>query len=504
MGHDQFLSGPGVAFPSYITALAKDRPDEVVITLSGERVTRAQLERESNRLSRELQSRGVVQGSLVALLLPNSMDWYRAALAVWKIGATPMPLPVGIPAPELTALLEISRPASVVMKPGSALVPTAFPVVDPASAGSFSDAPIEVTISPHWKAIPSGGSTGRPKIIVAEWPSSLDHDTGRRLLRIEANERILVSTPLHHNYAVMFSVLGMMMGCTLIVMPKFDAHEALRLITEHRIQVLPVVPTMMHRMLAALRERPNDYDLSSVRVLWHAAEPCPQWLKEEWIDLLGPSVIWELYGGTEQTGMTRLSGDEWLERRGSVGTLCDGEMIILDSDGQELPSGQVGEIYMRPGLSVAPRYHYLGAESWRTSEGWESIGDMGWVDEAGYLYLSDRRVDMFTVGGRNVYPAEVESCILQHPDVASCIVFGVPDADLGQVPYALIQFWRPVDAEDIQAFCRERVAGYKVPRTIESVTEPLRDDAGKARRAQLRDEVVRRRGMSDRSSEPGR
>ncbi|MCB0938168.1 MAG: AMP-binding protein, partial [Mycobacterium sp.] len=195
---------------------------------------------------------------------------------------------------------------------------------------------------------------------------------------------------------------------------------------------------------------------------------------------------------TELQALTFISGTEWLSHRGSVGRVVAGEMKVLDDDGNECPPGVVGEIYMRPRPGSAPTYRYVGSTA-KTRDGWDSLGDLGWFDEEGYLYLADRRVDMFTVGGRNVYPAEIENALAEHPAVLSCLVVGVPHEDLGQVPHALVHHEGDLDEAAVQGFVAERLADYKVPRTVEFVDTPLRDDAGKARRTAVREEVIARR-----------
>jgi bile acid-coenzyme A ligase len=215
-------------------------------------------------------------------------------------------------------------------------------------------------------------------------------------------------------------------------------------------------------------------------------------VKQAWIDILGPEVVWELYGGTELQALTFVSGTQWLEHPGSVGVVVAGEMKVLDDDGNECPPGVTGEVYMRPAPGSAPTYRYVGSTA-KSRDGWDSLGDLGHFDADGFLYLSDRRVDMFTVGGRNVYPAEIESALAEHPDILSCLVVGIPDADLGQVPHALVQAQGTLDEAAVQAFLTERLAGYKVPRSVEFTDRPLRDDAGKARRSAVRDEVIARR-----------
>jgi bile acid-coenzyme A ligase len=282
-------------------------------------------------------------------------------------------------------------------------------------------------------------------------------------------------------------------------MSTFDPQQFLRLITDLRVTFLTTVPTIMQRTLPVYHADPSGYDLSSIRRFWHLGAPCPPAIKQAWIDLLSPEKVWELYGGTELQALTFISGDQWLTHRGSVGVVVAGEMKVLDDDGNPCPPGVVGEIYMRPSPGSAPTYRYVGATA-KSRDGWDSLGDLGHFDADGFLYLSDRRVDMFTVGGRNVYPAEIENALSAHPDVLSCLVVGVPDSnsgDLGQVPYALVHTadGSALDAAGVQAFLREHLASYKVPPTpdfIEFVDMPLRDDAGKARRSAVRAAIMER------------
>jgi bile acid-coenzyme A ligase len=195
----------------------------------------------------------------------------------------------------------------------------------------------------------------------------------------------------------------------------------------------------------------------------------------------------ELYAGTEAQAVTIISGAEWLEHRGSVGKVTAGEMKAVGEDGADLPPGAVGEIYMRRPEGAPPTYKYLGATAKTLPGGWESLGDIGWFDEEGYLYLADRRTDMILVGGSNVYPAEIEAALEEHPAVQSVAVIGLPDEDLGAKIHAIVQARGQVTAEDLKAHLAERLVSYKQPRSYEFVDEPLRDDAGKVRRSALRE-----------------
>jgi bile acid-coenzyme A ligase len=222
--------------------------------------------------------------------------------------------------------------------------------------------------------------------------------------------------------------------------------------------------------------------------------PCPAFAKRAWIEWIGGEKIWELYAGTEVQAVTVIRGDEWLEHAGSVGRVSAGQMKIVDpGTGEDLPTGQVGEIFLRVTPGGKPTYRYIGAEARTIGDGWESLGDMGWFDEEGYLYLADRRADMILSGGANIYPAEIEAALNEHQVIESCAVIGLPDDDLGQVVHAICHASPgsvPPPDEELRAFAAERLVRYKVPRSFEWVSEPVRDDAGKVRRSALRSERV--------------
>jgi bile acid-coenzyme A ligase len=306
------------------------------------------------------------------------------------------------------------------------------------------------------------------------------------LLRIAPDGVHLVTGPLYHNGPFVTSLLALLRGNHLVVMPRFDAATALHLIQQHRVEWMYAVPTMMHRIWRLPEAERQGFDVSSLRVLFHMAAPCPRWLKQAWIEWLGGERVLELYGGTEAQAITFITGDEWLAHPGSVGRTVLGEMRVLDADGGELPPGRIGEIWMRRGPDAPPSYRYIGAGARSRPGGWESLGDMGWKDEDGYVYLSDRDTDMILVAGANVYPAEVEAALDEHPGVRSSCVIGVPDEEYGNVVHAIVQTAEPLTPGDVDAFLRSRLARYKLPRTYEFVAEPLRGDDGKVRRPALR------------------
>ncbi|HNM84426.1 MAG TPA: AMP-binding protein [Mycobacterium sp.] len=487
------MSAPAVPpISTQLRLIAEQFPDDPAITCAGRTVTRAELESSTNRLARAFAEHGVGQGDYVTITLPNSIEFLEAAIACWKLGAVPQPLPARLPDAEFEAILAL-RPRALIVgrddpRGETRIIPSGF---EPGP--EHSDDPLPEAVSPAWKCMASGGSTGRPKLIEVGGDSRYAGALFGQALGAQEGDVSLMSIPMSHNTGMVSATVALLQRHHLVVMPRFDPAEFLRLITEHRVSYLATAPTIMHRALQAHRDDPAAYDLSSLRRMWHVGAPCPPAVKEGWIDLVGPDALCELYGGTELQALTALTGAEWLAHRGSVGRVIAGEMKVLDDDGNECPPGVVGEVYMRPAPGSAPTYRYIGANA-KTRDGWDSLGDLGYFDADGYLYLSDRRVDMFTVGGKNTYPAEIEGNLLAHPDVLSCLVVGVPHDDMGQVPYALIQLadGAALDADGVQAFLRERLENHKVPRAIEFVDRPLRDEAGKARRSAVRDEVIAR------------
>ena len=276
-------------------------------------------------------------------------------------------------------------------------------------------------------------------------------------------------------------------------MTKFDAEESLRLIEAERVQWVNFVPTMMHRIWALPEQVRHACDLSSLQVVFHMAAPMPPWLKEKWIEWLGPERIWELYGGTERQGACVITGTEWLAHKGSVGKIGEtARLRIIGEDGNDVATGETGEIYFLPNDGAGTTYHYLGAAPKRRADGWESLGDIGRLDEDGYLYLGDRLADMILRGGANIYPAEVEAAVLAHPEVRSCVVVGLPDAEMGQRVHAILELDPAADAQKIADgigdFLSDRLSRYKHPESFEAVSTQVRDDSGKVRRTLLRDE----------------
>jgi bile acid-coenzyme A ligase len=461
-----------------------------MLTHGGRTVSWGELEARANRRSRLFASHGVKEGDFVTIAVPNSNEFYETTFAVWKLGATPNPVPAKLPRDEFSAIIDLIKPSLVVGGEEQAVTGVGRLPAE-ADASEFSSEPCDEPLAPSWKAMTSGGSTGRPKVIVDRAPAAWD--TEIFALQQRPDEVVLNPGPLYHNAPFSVTHLSLKHGAHVVGMRRFDPVEALRLIDAYKVNWVNFVPTMMHRIWSVPAETRAAFDVTSLRIVFHMASPMPHWLKEAWIAWLGPDRIWELYGGTERQGATIISGVEWLTHRGSVGRIQgEDQLKILNEQGEECRLGDVGEIFFRSAGGHGSTYYYLGAQPRAREGGWESIGDMGWMDEEGYVYLADRRSDLILRGGANIYPAEVEAALDAHPDVGSSVVIGLPDAEMGQRVHAIVQpkleAVGRLKARDLQRFLADRIAKYKLPESYEFAQTYLRDDAGKVRRSALRDE----------------
>lgn len=472
-------------------ALADAAPDRPAITFGDTTVTCGELQARTNRLARfyAATAGADVFGRMVTVALPNSIEFFEACTAIWKLGGTPHLVSARMPAAEQSELIALADPVLVVgdAPPGDRPHVASGTTGDAGlSDAGFSDEGLPDVVSPSWKALCSGGSTGRPKLIVDAKPGLLD-PAGPKVAGLLPELTQLVSGPLYHNSAFFWGAQGLHIGHHLIVLPRFDAEQVLAAIDRHRVELAVFAPTMMRRIWVLPDEVRDRYDVSSLRFVVHTAAPCPDWLKQAWIDWLGPKVIWETYSGTENIAGTAIRGDEWVLHRGSVGRVKHGRVRILDTDGNELPPGEVGEIFMHADRET---YHYVGADPReRTVDGvggWQSLGDLGRLDDDGYLYIADRRTDLILRGGANIFPAEVEAALDRHPLVAESVVVGVPDEDLGQRVHAVVRPSGPLTEPELREFVATQLVGYKCPSSYELVDRPLRDEAGKARRSALR------------------
>jgi bile acid-coenzyme A ligase len=351
-----------------------------------------------------------------------------------------------------------------------------------------------VVISPHVNGICSSGSTGTPKVILLQTPAvfnplfSIPIAVGWGMT-VTRPQRILVLAPMYHVNA--FATLhSMLTGDRLHVLEKFDAARIIDVIEDHRITTFTATPTMLQRIadVPGIDQR----DLSSLEWIMQGAAPMPPSLVHRWADLIGADKIIMAYGGTEGLGITVLNGIEWLAHEGSVGRgYRDAELRILDDDGNDLPPGEIGHIFMRaPGHVPAT---YLGdvPQVPMTADGFGSYGDMGWLDDDGYLYLADRRVDLIITGGANVFPAEVEAALIDHPKIADVVVVGLKDPEWGQRVHAIVQAADPADpptTEEVKAYAKSRLLAYKVPKTVELTGAVPRSEAMKVNRGRLVEE----------------
>lgn len=477
-----------ISFIHQLEKLAAESPHAMAVTCEGDTLTRSQLLEAGYSLAVHLAESGTREGDMVTVAVPNSVDFFIAYVAIWRLGATPQPISSRLPQRELDAIIELANPSAIIGLPensisGRVCLPTGF------RAPHRDASHLPYVVSQAWKAPTSGGSTGRPKLIVSGDAAEMD-DTAKPPLMMDPGGCLVMPGPLYHNGPAVWSCQALLSGLHVVLLPRFDAAKTLQAIEDHKGSVLYMVPTMMKRILRLPDEERLAYDLSTLRVVWHLAEPCPEWLKQAWIDWLGAERIFELYAGTEAQTATVITGAEWLAHRGSVGRPADGTVLVTDEDGNPVAPGEMGEVWMRS-LRGTPTYKYIGATARTREDGWESLGDMGYLDAEGYLYLGDRSADMILSGGANIYPAEIESAIQEHPAVKSCAVIGIPDEDKGNTVYAIVEAdVNEVSEEELKVFLGERLVIYKVPRTFEYVDFALRDDAGKVRRSALRAERV--------------
>ncbi|WP_323034955.1 AMP-binding protein [Pararhodobacter sp.] len=478
-----------ISFSRRLSDLAQRQPDAPAITfapLEGPETTLgfAALDAWVEALAQFLTARGARPGRLVVFSLPNGPLHFALALAVWRCGACSLPLSPRAPQAEFEATVALlDTPIVIADRSGATVSPSALP-----GPGAPHGPRLPDVIAHPGKAIGSGGSTGRPKIIVdpAPWarvPGALGllETNGIRPGQVQ-----LVAGPLYHNSPFSWAHLGLFEGHRLILMERFDAARAVDLIERHRIQFGFMAPTMMARI--ANLDGIDGRDLGSIESILQTAAACPGWLKRRWIDLIGPDAVIEAYGSSEGAGFTLITGRDWLEHPGSVGRATGCALRILGEDGQDLPTGEVGEVYMRPACHPIPTYRYIGAEPTKTTpDGFVSVGDLGHVDAEGWLYLADRRTDLIITGGANVYPAEVEAALTAQPGVADAVVIGLPDPDWGKRVHAIVEpaAGTALDSKALTDALRETLAPYKLPKTIEFLPMLPRDESGKIRRAAL-------------------
>ncbi|MGZ7012975.1 MAG: class I adenylate-forming enzyme family protein [Acidimicrobiales bacterium] len=476
----------GTSIARRIGELAERSPDAPVLRHvgpDGERPasTWVELHRRSSQLAGALAARDVGFGDRLGLALRNSPQFVLSTFAAWKVGAVPVPLRWDVPDWERSRVLDV-------IAPRVHLGADDLPWID--STAELAVPTLPDVVSPQMHGICSSGSTGTPKVILIDRPGLYDTLFAAPMIEMWAPvprpQTILVPGPMYHANAFV-TLYNLLAGDHLVVMERFDAARVVDVIERHRITTFTATPTMLQR----IADLPgiDDRDLSSLRWILQGAAPMPPSLVDRWAHLIGVERIVMAYGMTEGLGITALRADEWMTHRGSVGRgLRDTELRILDAEGHEVPTGELGEIYLRS--SAYDGYRYLGgAPRLRgTEDGFQTAGDMGHLDDEGYLYLVDRRVDMIVTGGANVFPAEVEAALIDHPQIADVVVIGLSDPEWGRRVHALVEpadRHAPPTADEVRAYARSRLAPYKVPKTVEMVDEIPRSAATKVNRSAL-------------------
>jgi long-chain acyl-CoA synthetase len=464
-----------------------------------------------------LHALGVGAGDRVALLLRNSKEFLEASIATVPLGASAVPVNWHWRAEEIAHVLRDSDSKVLIAQADlwpviAAAVPDGVAVVlvpatdDEARPPSAEQAlwwPDWLASSAPWQQPPetapmsiiyTSGTTGQPKGVVRSPASDAQREATQALLgeifQLAPEERTVIPAPMYHAAPNVYALAAAIRGMDMTIMPRFDAEEFLRIVAERRVTVVQMVPTMFVRLLALPEEVRLRYDLSSLRWVVHAAAPCPPHVKRAMIEWLGP-IVAEYYGGTETGPVVFCTSEEWLAHPGTVGRpLGDARVRVLDDHGRELPRGQSGEVYVW--LDVWPDFTYHGDEDKRREverDGLISVGDIGYLDDDGYLYLNDRRSDMVISGGVNIYPAEIEACLIAMQGVRDCAVFGIPDEEFGEALAAHVELdpGSPITTDAVREHVRERLAAYKAPRVVEFSDALPREDSGKIFKRRLRE-----------------
>ncbi len=474
---------------------------------SGETVTYRQLDERSNRCAQLFRSLGLRLGDSIAFCLENHPRFFEIAWAAQRSGLYYTPISSRLTAPEVEYIVNDCGAkvflTSAYKRDVAAALAGRLPGVhtrllldgqlsgyEPYEDSVARQSPEPVSDQREGQdMLYSSGTTGRPKGVKFPLPGHAPGTPPPLLMLMQflygasAEAMYLSPAPLYHAAPMRFCMGIHRLGGTTVIMEKFDALEALRLIERYRITHSQWVPTMFIRMLKLPEEERRRFDVSSLRAAVHAAAPCPIPIKEQMIAWWGP-VLYEYYAGTEGNGFTAINSEEWLRHKGSVGRPITGEVHITGEDGDELPPGEVGTIYFGGGRGF--EYHKDPEKTARSRhpKGWSTLGDVGYVDADGYLYLTDRKADMIISGGVNIYPQEAENLLATHPTVADVAVFGVPNPDLGEEVKAVVQ---PVDMaeagpaleRELISFCQQQLAKYKCPRSIDFEVELPRHPTGK-------------------------
>lgn len=498
---------------------AQNHPDKPAFIMAGSglAVSYAELNENSQRCAQLLRSLGLKTGDTIAICMDNNPAYFELCWAAQRSGLYFTCVSNKLSAPEVLYIIEDSKARAVFLSPSQAAVAAGVRegVGDGvhlfAANGSIEGYPGYEEARDRCPAedVPdatsgtdmlySSGTTGRPKGIRVALPDTPIEECNPLLLKLgmfyglNENSVYLTPAPLYHAAPLRYSMLVQRLGGTVVVMEHFDPEQALALIEKYRITESQWVPTMFVRMLKldpAVRTR---FDLSSHRCAIHAAAPCPKEIKKELIEWWGP-IVEEYYAGSEGNGATVINSADWLNNEGSVGRILFGEIHICDDDGNEVPTGQEGTIYFSGGTEFE---YYNDPEKTAgsrhpTQPGWSTLGDVGYVNEEGFLWLTDRKANMIISGGVNIYPQETENLLVTHPKVMDVAVFGVPDPDFGEQVKAVVQ---PIDMADagpdleieLIEFCREQLSHIKCPKSVDFQAELPRHPNGKLFKRLLRD-----------------
>jgi len=497
---------------------AQTTPDKIAYRMagSGEAITYAELDRRSNQGAQLFRSLGLKTGDHIALLMENCLPFMEVCWAAQRSGLYYTAISRYLTAEEIAYIVRDCGAQVVITTPqcigaiaplvGDAPGAPIFYITDEAKPGFRSwdearDAQPATPIADEaagYDMLYSSGTTGRPKGIkrpLSE-PSILVPNPLLKLLcstmcGMTADSVYLSPAPLYHAAPLRFNMMCGALGGTSIIMEHFDAEEFLRLVEKHRVTQSQLVPTMFVRMLKLPEEVRRKYDVSSLKGAVHAAAPCPADVKAKMIEWWGPILI-EYYAGSEGNGVTVSTSQDWLSHRGTVGRAVVGEIRILDDDGNELPGGETGTVYFAGGPQFA--YHNDDDKTKRAynARGWSTLGDVGYLDADGFLYLTDRKAYMIISGGVNIYPQETEDVLITHPAVADVAVFGVPNEEMGEEVKAVVQ---PHDmrqageelAAELIAFCRRHLSPIKCPKSVDFEAELPRTPTGKLVKRHLRD-----------------
>lgn len=481
----------------------------------GHSLSYGELEERANRAAQLFRSLGIATGEKVAFCLENCPAVFEICWGAQRSGIDLVPISSRLTADEINYILQDS--GSRLLLTSDYLEQQLLGIAEQNKQLSLYKTGLALSGFENWESaldeqsdetisdesagtvmFYSSGTTGRPKGVVPA-PQSPDVEgphimTGlvQHLLSVSENSVYLCPSPLYHAAPLAWSMAMQRMGATTVVMEKFDPQEVLALIEKHRITCGQFVPTHFVRMLKLPKEERGRRDLSSLDRVVHAAAPCPVPIKAEMIEWWGP-IINEYYSGSEGAGMTFITSPEWLEHRGSVGRPVMGTIHVCGEDGEELPQGGEGQVFFEGGSNFSYHNDPKKTAEARNKEGWTSLGDVGRVDEDGYLYLTDRKSFMIISGGVNIYPQEIENHLITHDDVADVAVIGAPDADMGEKVVAVVQPAKMVNADEALAekliiYCRTALSGIKTPRQIDFRATLPRTETGKLFKRELRDE----------------